>query len=289
MSLDIWQVLAMLTKFIIYGGLFTSVGLIFNLIIFKEALAPIRTRLLKQVRLFALVAFVAQLIRFDLRGAALIGEITGLIDTEILGMIWESSVGRAVEMRLVGMALLIVGTLFARGTFLSFIGALVAIWSFYFIGHVPEYDDLFLQLLLFAHLLVAAFWIGVLSPLKMLASQKNTFEQASNLGHLFGKIATFAVPALIGAGIVMTYYLLGDIESVLFSTYGRFLLLKVIIVGVLLTLAALNKLRFIPKMLNGDTIGAAYLIKAIKWEMLAFAAIFLITAILTTLLSLPES
>jgi len=65
------------------------------------------------------------------------------------------------------------------------------------------------------------------------------------------------------------------------------LLLKVLAVGVLLGLAALNKQLLVPKLRNGDTGARDRLVKSITAEAVVGLAILWATALLTTRYALP--
>ncbi|MEX0308805.1 MAG: copper resistance D family protein, partial [Tateyamaria sp.] len=154
------------------------------------------------------------------------------------------------------------------------------------IGHVPAKDTPWLSALLLIHLIVAAFWIGILGPLQRLALQ-GTAEATADLGHRFGQIAALAVPLLILAGLVIAYVLVGSIGALIGTGYGQALILKVAIVGLLLGAAAVNKLRFVPKLAEGDRSAAGNLSRSITYEWIAFIAILFVTATLTSALTLP--
>jgi len=137
------------------------------------------------------------------------------------------------------------------------------------------------------HLLVAAFWIGILTPLRRLSSQKDTLDAAAKLGERFGSFATIAVPVLIIAGVIMTWQLIGSVSAMISTSYGLALLLKIAGVAVLLGLAAVNKLRFVPVMLSGDFTAGQRLSRSIQLEWIAVLLILFVTAILTSTLTLP--
>ena len=96
------------------------------------------------------------------------------------------------------------------------------------------------------------------------------------------------VPALIVAGFWMAWLLVGDLRALISTGYGQALLLKVLFVGLLLILAAANKLRFVPAMLDGDTKAAQHLARSIEVEALIVLAVLTTTATLTTVLTLPN-
>ena len=145
---------------------------------------------------------------------------------------------------------------------------------------------MWLSLLLLLHLVGISFWIGVLVPLKMLARDKGHLDRAATLGHQFGQFAALIVPALIAAGVVMLWRLTGSMDVIFGTAYGWALLAKTGIVGLLLSLAAANKLRFVPAMQAGDASAARQLCRSINLEWIVILIILLVTATLTSVLTL---
>jgi putative copper resistance protein D len=279
---DIWGLAAIITKFALYLGVLTATGTVLAALMFR----------LNQFRGIALVfgglAIIASLIGFSLKGANLTGDISGMLDLEMLGLLWSTPVGTAVALRLCGLGVLIVGLFMARGGLaLSALGGIIAVWSFGHIGHISDRGSAVLDVALTLHLITVAIWIGILTPLQRLAREAATYAEAAKVGHRFGLVASFTVPALIIAGGYMSYTLVGSIAALTQTGYGQALIIKVVLVGVLLGLAAANKLRFIPKLSAGDSIAANHLAKSISVEWSVVLIVLAVTAVLTSNLTLP--
>ena len=144
-----------------------------------------------------------------------------------------------------------------------------------------------MEVTLMLHLVAIAFWIGVLTPLNRLASSSTTHVSAADVGHQFGLIASFTVPLLIVVGAYMGYQLVGSFNALVETSYGQALIIKVLMVGGLLGLAAVNKLRFIPALRLGDPVAAIHLSKSIYLEWFIILTVLGTTAVLTTNLTLP--
>lgn len=104
---------------------------------------------------------------------------------------------------------------------------------------------------------------------------------ASLLEHV-GRIAVASIGILIAAGGVFAIYLVGSLDGLPTSRYGPLLVAKVTIVGALLGLAALNKLRFVPELAKGNPIARRHLDRSILAEGVTFLVICAVTATLTT-------
>ena len=279
---DAFGLAAIVTKFALYLGVMTAAGTVLATLVFQLK----RTNGLAAI--FALLGLVATMLAFSLRGANLTGDISGMTDPEMLGLLWSTPVGTALLLRLVGLSLLIIGLFMGRvGRWISVLGGIVAIWSFDHVGHVSGRDTALLDIALTLHLAAVALWIGVLTPLKRLASSSGTHALAADVGHRFGIVATVTVPVLILLGGYMGYQLVGSFPALVGTGYGQALIIKVLLVGVLLGLAAANKLRFIPALRIGDAAAAGHLSKSIWVEWLVILIVLGTTAVLTTNLTLP--
>ena len=279
---DAFGLAAIVTKFALYLGVMTSAGTVMAMLMFRLE----RTRGLAMT--FAVLGIVAAILAFSLRGANLTGDVSGLTDPEMLKLLWTTPVGTALLLRLVGLGLLIAGLFMGRvGTWVSVLGGVIAIWSFDQVGHVSGLETTLLDLALMLHLLAVALWIGVLTPLKRLASSSSTYASAADVGHRFGVVASATVPVLIIVGGYMGYALVGSLDALIGTGYGQALIIKVLLVGLLLGLAAANKIRFIPALRVGDSAAANHLSKSISVEWLVILAVLGTTAVLTTNLTLP--
>ena len=279
---DAFGLAAIVTKFALYLGVMTSAGTVMAMLMFRLE------RIRGLAMTFAVLGIIAAILAFSLRGANLTGDVSGLTDPEMLKLLWTTPVGTALLLRLVGLSLLIAGLLMGRvGTWVSVLGGVIAIWSFDQVGHVSGLETTLLDLALMLHLLAVALWIGVLTPLKRLASSSSTYASAADVGHRFGVVASASVPVLIIVGGYMGYQLVGSFTALVGTSYGQAMIIKVLLVGLLLGLAAANKLRFIPALRTGDSAVANHLSKSISVEWIVILAVLGMTAVLTTNLTLP--
>ena len=279
----IWELASITVKFALYFSIFTAAGTVFTGLIFK--LNDVR----KFAAIFASIGLFITLLSFSLQGAVLTGNLSGMVDRDMLKLLWDIPASNAFKYRLVGLFVLIFGIMMGRhGLILSVLGGIIALWSFTRIGHVPTQKMLVLEISLLAHLLAAAFWIGILMPLHRLSINTETIQQAADLGYNFGVIAAITVPIMILIGVYMSYILLGSFASLIGSEYGRTLLIKITLVAGLLAIAATNKLRFVPALKRGDRMALIHFNKSIKLEWAIFVLIFASTATLTSIFAIPS-
>ena len=118
------------------------------------------------------------------------------------------------------------------------------------------------------HLLAAGAWLGGLAPLAALLRQAEAlpndraFTNCAETVTRFGNAAVICVAALVVTGLVNAYYLLPEPRSLLDTTYGRVLLLKICVFLIALAIAAVNRNRLTPALKRSNewhsaTTGAA--------------------------------
>ena len=283
---DLWQLAAVVAKFLLYLGVLGSTGLVLARAVFDRETGRMQATFRRHASALAILAFLAAGLGFALTGAAMTGEASGMTDPEMLGLLLQTPVGTALALQAAGLAFLLGGVwLPGRGVWVAVGGGMLALWSFCRVGHVADTGSIWLEAVLLVHLAAAAFWIGILAPLRSLAA--GSLKEAAALGRRFGRIAGVTVPVLIAAGIVLAWRLVGDLPALVATGYGLALLAKVTGVGVLLAAAAANKLRFVPAMERGNGQAAAGLRRSIALEWVAVCAILFVTAGLTGLAAPP--
>src|SRR5258706_8333895 len=98
------------------------------------------------------------------------------------------------------------------------------------------------------HFLGVACWFGALCRLYT-ASLRETPARASDIIERFTAVATWLVPVVLLAGIVMAVLLLPNLQA-LSEPYGELLIAKVVGFAVLMGLAAANKWRLGPALVH---------------------------------------
>jgi len=277
---DVWGQAEVIVKLCLYLSVLTASGMVLARAVFATELRCTDRSLHRIVEALAFAGIAFAVAAFALRGAALTGDASGITDLQILGILWQTPVGTALALRVGGLVAIMAGLFMGgSGRVLSLFGGALALWSFTTLGHVSE-DALWARLLLLAHLVGIAFWIGILWPLRRMALEVRTWPAAAALGERFGKIASVVVPVLVLAGLIHGWRLVGSVAALFGTGYGLTLLVKIALVALLLGLAAANKLRFVPGLHAGDPQAARHLTRTIGVEWGVFAAILLATSIL---------
>ncbi|WP_299212250.1 hypothetical protein [uncultured Tateyamaria sp.] len=81
---DIWGLAANAAKLLLYLGVLTSAGTVFAVVVFT--VSGVRAF----ACIFALLGLIGALLGFSLSGAALTGDVSGMTDPEMLGLLWST-------------------------------------------------------------------------------------------------------------------------------------------------------------------------------------------------------
>lgn len=233
-------------------------------------------------------AIVLLLVLYALEPARLGGTLDAIGDPSLRQLVLDSPVTTACAWRLLGLMLIGVGTAWgtpAGGT-AAVLGAGLMFAGFAQVGHasIGPWRPL-LGVLLWLHLAVAAFWFGSLLPLFRIVRSEPAMA-AGAIVRQFSGIATWIVPGLFAAGLMMAAILIGNPQRLL-TPYGAMIAGKATLFAVLMGAAALNKWRYGPALEHGDGAAAAGLRRSMALEMALIAVVLSLTAVLTTFFS-PE-
>jgi putative copper resistance protein D len=266
-----------------------AAGIAIFLSAFRSLIDAAENDWLRKTALWSAIGALALVsLHFSFEAARMGGTVISIADSSLQRIALGSSSGTALLWKLAGLVLIGVG-LFptARtGRHISLLGAGVVLGGFTQTGHTSggPWHPL-LGSLLWIHLTILAFWFGALIPL--FRASRSGDRQAAALVEAFSRIAIWLVPCVFLAGLGLAAVLIGSIRGI-FTPYGSVIVLKALIFGVLLLLAASNRWRLGPGAAGGNAAAAVGLQRSIAAEFLLISATLALTAALTTYLS-PES
>lgn len=211
--------------------------------------------------------------------------VAGIVDPMYIRFIWEGPVGQFVQFQTLVAALWIIYSVvtlpFIKWGIYSLTIVLMS-WSFLSIGHGSD-AAWWGKAVLLLHLLVAWLWFGSLNLLRKLT----TFDSVAGIKKVmerFGLHMSFAVPILLTAGFVMYRSATGQwLPQLPMTAYDVALLTKLAVVALILSVAALHKLKFVPQLNNEQA--AKRLKKSITMEMVLAATIFIAASALSSAFS----
>ena len=291
-AMDGWQGLTIATKFTIYASCFIAGGGMFFRALFFPGL-PLRDQQMlgRTIVGAAVIGMLSSIFHLTVINSTLGGGWADAVDINITKVVLATGDGPSIGLRLAGLFLIALSGR-AKGRIWSLTalsGALLAVMSLGVAGHAAELatDTGIRPLLLIGiHLLAIAFWLGALWPLHRLTYAKD-ITQIAKVMHRFGNIAVIVVGALVVAGSLLLFLLLGRVEALWKVAYGQMMLIKLVSVAVLLLFAAGNKLYLTPRLIADDVTAIPVLRRVIRMEIVLVSVILLLTATLTTLVGPP--
>ena len=226
--------------------------------------------------------------------------VAGMFDWDMASLLLGAAIGDATFFRLAGFVLaLLTSSLLLRRlnqltrppglgffrilTSLNLLAVLLLANSFTVLGHISVLN-LTAQVAIMLHILAFACWIGCLFPLLQLTRS----SELASLQHTmkrFGDIAVVILGTLVIAGVLMLLQLIRSANEMFTTTYGLFLLAKLLLIGVIFSVAAINKLFLVPRIIEQK--GIARLGGTIRLEILVASLILLLTSYLSTLIGPP--
>lgn len=108
------------------------------------------------------------------------------------------------------------------------------------------------------HLVAAGGWLGSLAPLALLLAQSRRDGNRRGIGVAraaaiaFSDLGLGCVAALLVTGAINAWFLVGTIGALLGTLYGQLLLLKLVLFAAMVSLAASNRLRLLPRLATTD-------------------------------------
>jgi len=273
---------------VLRGVLFAAALQAAGAAVFRSAAGPLPAQIEASVRRLVSVAsmllIAAALSRGVLEPARMAGSLTGIGDTFLWSLFWQSDVATAQALRILGAAVLLVATLRAsrRAPVGTWLGAGLVVASFVLMGHTRTHaGSWWLGALLALHIATAAFWFGGLLPLVWVL-QRGTAAETRRVLDRFSSLAVRAVPVLFVAGGILATALIGSVAR-LATPYGRIVVLKLALFLALLCFAAANRYRWVPRL--ADDRGREPLRRSIVAEIVLLLGVVGATATMTTLYS----
>jgi len=290
---DTWTLATIFNKWLVYGSALVAAGGVW--FVLAQPMLPAATRQLTVRVTFvaAVLGVLTTLGRLAVQAGYLIDEgWRGMIDPDILRLVLEGPLGTSSAVRVAALVL-VAGLAVAgrRRVWLPATGAVLVAASFALSGHTSGDAGALIGSLLVLHLVAVSFWLGALWPLYRLADGSVPRAATAVAAERFGRQAVGIVAVLLAAGATLAWLLLGSVPALYATGYGRTLLAKLAFVGALLCLAAVNKWRLVPALGGTDRAAAdraaIALRRSIGVEAFIFAAVLLVSAVLTSATVLP--
>lgn len=171
--------------------------------------------------------------------------------------------------------------------------SLLLLVSLGWVGHAVEGQGvtrLVHQINQMVHLLAAGLWLGGLVPLTWLLGQARSpsgaawISVARDVVPRFSQMGYAAVALLAATGAINTFLLVGSIEALTGTPYGRLLSLKILLFSVMVVLALINRFRLLPRLRREPASSApiAALARSVLFEQALGFAVLAVVSVLGT-------
>ena len=287
--MEIWAILAPLVKVLLYVLSFLAVGTGLFILHFRSFLSqPTLAYCCKLVSKASLTgSIIAPLILFMTAGN-IGGDLQSAFDPLMINIALSSKAGQSVLVLFFGFLFVFLWiSLFKNQRPIpGILGFALILSSFSLYGH-STINGFSSQLLIVLHLGAISFWVGSFLPLRYSTQGKIEEENLFQLAHQFGVYAVYYIGVLLITGLMLGTILVGGIEQLLTSDYGKAFLFKLFFATTLLGIGALNKFRLVPQLKNNNFSHAIKLRKSINVEISILFIILVISSLLTTSIELP--
>lgn len=218
--------------------------------------------------------------RLLLLNAELGGGFQYIFDFSMFGWIWAPNQAQALAYAGGATALLTGALLRIPALFLIGAGAVFAGTGLG--GHTqgleaPAIDPFLVSL----HVAIAAFWVT--APFVLWPRGELPDNLVLHRMRKFSQIAAWSVPVLFASGIWLALRLSGSFGALVSETYGRLLLMKLLLACGALALGALNKFRVTEYLEKKSEHGRMFLRRTLIMDCVLFAGGILMIAAATTL------
>ena len=287
--MEIWAILAPLVKVLLYVLSFLAVGTGLFIFHFRSFLSqPTLAYCCKLVRKSSLIGSILAPLLLLMTAGNIGGDLQSAFDPLMINIALSSKAGQSVLVLFFGFlfVLLWISLFQNQRPIPGILGFALILSSFSLYGH-STINGFGSQLLIVLHLGAISFWVGSFLPLRYSTQGKIEEENLFQIAHQFGVYAVYYIGVLLITGLMLGTILVGGIEQLVTSDYGRAFLFKLFFATTLLGIGAFNKFRLVPQLKNNNLSHAIKLRKSINVEISILFIILVISSLLTTSIELP--
>ena len=199
-----------------------------------------------------------------------------LFDTVLIGDVMQTRLGLALFIRAIcafawGLIALTASASVSRRWRIAVITtAVITIATYATSGHqsAGTLPGIFVPLDMI-HLAATSTWVGALLALAVVSKDNNVENEAKR----FSQMATWSMPVVVVTGVVQALYLLGGISTITQTNFGKLLLVKTLLVGVVVVFGSQAR----AKLQLG---GFSSIAKIIRWESTLVVLILAVTSLM---------
>ena len=291
------QVAASITRFAQYAAALLAAGGVIFLLWVHDRRESDRTPLVRVATLAAGGAFLLTVAGVAVQAALATGlGIGAAFDMAALRDVMGSTFGARTLGLVVGAVLVLVGV---RGVWrsapvmIAAAGAVILMGSFALTGHTATTDPRWLVMTAdIVHTVAGAAWFGGLVFLLLTLHRRSLADDpvgAATVVSRFSTLATGAIVAVSAAGTALGWAEVRALRALLPTTYGKTLVAKLVLVGLVLLVGAYNKRRLVPAVATAGERAWATLRKTVRLEIVGLVMVIAVTAVLVNVVPAREA
>ena len=254
--MEIWAIIMPPIKVLLYILSFLAVGTGLFILHFRSLLSqPTFAYCCKLVSKSSLIGSMIAPLLLLMTAGNIGGDLQSAFDPLMINIALSSKSGQSVLVLFFGFlfVLLWISLFQNQRPIPGILGFALILSSFSLYGH-STINGLSSQLLIVLHLGAVSFWVGSFLPLRYSTQGKIEEESLFQIAHQFGVYAVYYIGVLLITGLILGTILVGGIEQLVTSDYGKAFLFKLCFVTILLGIGALNKFRLVPQLKNNNLV-----------------------------------
>jgi putative copper export protein len=132
------------------------------------------------------------------------------------------------------------------------------------------------------HVIAGGLWLGTLAVMALvgLTRRTNSIDAVTETVNAFSPLALGSAALIAVSGTVAAWSHLGALSALWTTTYGRTLIVKLLVVGLVLAAGAFNWRKLTPRLAARDPAAQPTFARAVATELTLGVLVFLVTAIL---------
>ena len=286
----VWEIAGAVARFLMYVSALLAAGIAF-FVAFLHDQDEDRWRLIGWARIATITAVFGAAGIILVQAALLSGRgVASVTDGSVLADVLDSRLGWSLAVLVMGLIAVHLSTDVRNLTAsqaLALYGGLATAGSFAIWGHSTELTPIWLSTVAdVVHAAAAAVWFGGIIGLVVVLRRPTDQPVASTarIVQRFSGAAAITVAFLAAAGLVLSWNATGgSVDSLISTTYGRLLLVKVLITGAILAVAGYNRSRLVPALVDDDDppeAGWRRLRRSVSIEAIALVLVLALTSVL---------
>jgi copper transport protein len=254
-----WEIAGAFARFLMYASALLAAGLAFFLAFIHDRDED-RWRLIGWTRIATITALFGATGIVVVQAALLSGKnLSAITDSGVLGDVLNSRLGWSLAALTMGLIAVHLSTDIRNviaSQSLALYGGLATAASFAIWGHSTELTPIWLSTTAdIVHVAAAAIWFGGIVGLVMVLRRRGNQPVASTaqIVSRFSTAAAISVGFLAAAGIALGWNATGgSFEALVSTTYGRLLLVKIVITAGILAIAGYNRSWLVPAIVQRE-------------------------------------